>query len=65
MTKKQIIEAYKNDLTLMAIENKRLTDTLIHAQEEKTRLYILNEDLRKENDILRLQNINLLKGRSK
>ena len=46
------------------VEKKRLEQAL-YAQEEKTRLYILNEELRKENEILRLQNINLLKGRSK
>ena len=65
MTKAQIIEAYKNDLTLMAKENKNLQDMLKKVQEEKAKLYILNNELRKENEHLRLQNINLLKGRSK
>ena len=61
MTKAQIIEAYKNDLTLMAKENKNLQDMLIKAQEEKAKLYILNNELRNENELLRIQNINLLK----
>ena len=65
MTKAQIIEAYKNDLTLMAKENKKLQDMLKEVQEEKAKLYISNSELRKENEHLRLQNINLLKGRSK
>ena len=65
VTKAQIIEAYKNDLTLMAKENKNLQDMLKKVQEEKAKLYILNNELRKENEHLRLQNINLLKGRSK
>ena len=61
MTKAQIIEAYKNDLTLMAKENKKLQDMLKEAQEEKARLYLMNSDLRRENEHLRLQNLNLLK----
>ena len=61
MTKAQIIEAYKNDLTLMAKENKNLQDMLIKAQEEKAKLYILNNELRNENELLRIQNMNLLK----
>lgn len=65
MTKAQIIEAYKNDLMLMVKENKDLRDTLVKTQEEKAKLYILNDELRKENELLRLQNLNLLKGISK
>ena len=65
MTKAQIIEAYKNDLMLMVKENKDLRDTLVKTQEEKAKLYILNDELRKENELLRLQNLNLLKGISR
>lgn len=61
MTKAQILEAYKNDLILMAKENKRLTDLLQEAEEKRARLTIQIDELREENSKLRMQNINLLK----
>ena len=65
VTKQQIIEAYANDLTIMAQENKRLIDLLKEVQDEKAHLYIVNNDLRKENEDLRRKVLNLLKERSK
>lgn len=61
MTKAQILEAYKNDLILMAKENKRLTDLLQEAEEKRAKLILQLDELREENSKLRLQNINLLK----
>ncbi len=61
MTKAQILEAYKNDLILMAKENKRLTDLLQEAEEKRAKLTLQLDELREENSKLRLQNISLLK----
>ena len=61
MTKAQILEAYKNDLILMAKENKRLTDFLQEAEEKRAKLTLQLDELREENSKLRLQNISLLK----
>lgn len=62
MTKAQIIEAYQNDLTLMAKENARLTDLLQKSEQEKLKYSLLNDRLRDENEKLRLQIINIVKN---
>lgn len=62
MTKAQIIEAYQNDLTLMAKENARLTDLLQKSEQEKLKYSLLNDRLRDENEKLRLQIINIVKS---
>lgn len=61
MTKAQILEAYKNDLILMAKENKRLTDLLQEVEEKRAKLTLQVDELREENSRLRIQNLNLLK----
>ena len=49
MTKAQILEAYKNDLILMAKENKRLTDLLQEAEEKRAKLTLQVDEVREEN----------------
>lgn len=62
MTKAQIIEAYQNDLALMAKENARLTDLLQKSEQEKLKYSLLNGRLRDENEKLRIQIINIVKN---
>lgn len=61
MTKQQIIEAYANDLVVMAQENKRLSDRVMQLEVEKQNLILQINRLQEESDNLRREKMQLLR----
>ena len=61
MTKQQIIEAYANDMVVMAQENKRLSDRVMQLEVDKQNLILQINRLQEESDNLRREKMKLLR----
>ena len=61
MTKQQIIEAYAQDLVIMAQENKRLSERVMHLEVEKQQLILEINRLQQESDMYRKEKMQLLR----